>query len=187
MTRRPPHRDHSQPFRRTPAPGVPVMSEADALAVTIDEGEHTPVDHLIDRADAVLDALEQVAADRHAIGKDAHRAEQEHLPNSAWKAAVDADLAAIKAVIAKPGRWALVKAAAGWLSAGAIFAALLYAANALIAHGDGAALGRVQADAVKRHEHEIRAIQRALYFLAGRLGVDLDRVSPDLAPPKDPP
>ena len=156
MTRRPPHRDHSGPVRRSDAS----LSEADALAVTIDDGEHTPVDHLIDRADAVLGALESAAAERRGIDHDAKRAELEYLPGSAWGRQVDADLATIKAAIARPVRYRTLRTVLKGIGVGSLVGLIALLANALISHGDATAMGREQAERVRHHEEWIRDLQQ---------------------------
>lgn len=150
------------------------MEAADPLAATLDEGivtgeidrEATPLEHAIDEVTNAADVVNAAASriERAAIGDgirhDARAAELDALPGAVWARAVDASIADIRRIIAKPSRWALVRRVTAGVGIGAVAAILGLAARALIAHGSSSALGAAQVEAVRRHEIEIRQLQR---------------------------
>lgn len=151
-----------RPHRTGPVPKVrpdAVLAEADALAATFDDREATPVEDLIERADAVIDALEHVAAEKRSIDVDAKRAELEYLPGAIWKGEVDQRLADVEAAIARPTRRALLWKLAQAIGVGGVVTALVLAARALIAHGDATAESRHLAETIRKLVDDVHTLQ----------------------------
>ena len=133
-----------RPPRRTPPPFATV--------------EETPVEHLIERVESAAHRIEEATA-ANVIREAAKTAEAAMLHDSTWARGVDADIAAIKAAIAKPARRRLLGLVAKYATGTAIAGALAWAVHALITYGNGQEVGRAQSEAVRRHSDEIHDLQ----------------------------
>lgn len=160
--------------RETTRPGIRARMELGDGDATPDEIERevTPLDHAIDVVNDAAARLER-AAHGTAIERDAKAAELDALPGSAWARGVDADIAALKDAVAKRPRWHTLKLAGKWISGAAVITALGLAIRALIAHGDGQATSRAEKLLLHRHEAQMRSVFAALYYIAGKLGIEL--------------